>query len=335
MWPEPPEITRIKFIQTMASERDILRENTFQEDLLIFLTGRRPPVWHLYQPVAIAVSNDGNRVYVSDYVQRLIYIFDLQEKRVRFIGKEEPIGRPFGIALDSEENIYITDQEGRMVQVFDRAGHPLRSFGNQVLGRPSGIAIDQKRGKIYVADSAWDKNQQNFVKVFDMQGQFLGNVGEGKEGEGYKYFPTYLALDREGNLYVTDTMNARVLVFDSQGSYVRQFGQRGNAWGDFDKPKGIALDTFGNVYVVDSGWSNVQIFNQKGDVLLFFGGRSRYPGFMQNPTGIAIDRNNRIYVADTFNFRVNVYQLVNTSEEDSYLTLPGGGGEKEVRQENK
>jgi hypothetical protein len=46
---------------------------------------------------------------------------------------------------------------------------------------------------------------------------------------------------------------------------------------------------------------------------------------MQNPTGIAIDRNNRIYVADTFNFRVNVYQLVNTTAEDSNLTPPDAG----------
>jgi len=113
-------------------------------------------------------------------------------------------------------------------------------------------------------------------------------------------------------------MNARVQQFDPDGSYMQTFGRRGDAWGMFDKPKGVALDSFGNLYVVDSGWSNVQIFNSKGEVLLFFGGRGPVPGMLKNPTAIAIDPSNRIYVADFINHRVNVYQLVNTSVEDSF-----------------
>ena len=325
MWPEPPEVARVKFIQTVASERDLGRETTFGEDLLSILLGQKPPVWHLYEPVAIAVSDDSSRLYVSDFGQRLIYVFDLKEKKVKVIGEEQAVGRPFGIALDGEENVYVADQQGKIVRVFDRAARPLRTIGDGNLMRPTGIAIDRQRGRIYVADSAWDKDHQNFVKIFDMQGRFLGNVGEGKDGGDYRYFPTYLAVDGDGNLYITDTMNARVIVFDPQGNYLKKFGQAGDSWGSFSKPKGVALDTFGNVYVVDSAWSNAQIFNRRGEILLFFGGRSRYPGLMQNPTGIAIDRNNRIYVADTFNFRVNVYQLVNTTTEDSNLTPPDAG----------
>ena len=81
----------------------------------------------------------------------------------------------------------------------------------------------------------------------------------------------------------------------------------------------MGFDTFGNIYAVDSGWSNVQIFNEKGQVLMFFGGRGTYPGLMQNPGVLTIDKKNRIYVGDVLNHRVNVYQLVNTTAEDSVV----------------
>jgi hypothetical protein len=91
----------------------------------------------------------------------------------------------------------------------------------------------------------------------------------------------------------------------------------------FERPKGVAFDSFGNLYVVDSAWSNVQIFNSRGEVLLYFGARGAIPGMLFNPTAIVIDQRNRIYVADYLNHRVNVYQLVNTRAEDSFLETIG------------
>jgi len=110
---------------------------------------------------------------------------------------------------------------------------------------------------------------------------------------------------------------------------VRTVGRHGDRPGSFGRPKGVAIDAFGNLYVVDSEWANVQIFNRKGQLLLFFGGRGRYPGLLNNPTGIAIDKNNRIYVADTLNYRLNVYQLVNTTAKDSMEPRPVAGEEAE------
>ena len=78
---------------------------------------------------------------------------------------------------------------------------------------------------------------------------------------------------------------------------------------------------------MDSAWSNVQIFNARAEVLMFFGGRGSYPGLLTNPTDIAIDPQNRIYVADHLSHRINVYQLVNTSAEDSYPEIAGAKGQ--------
>ena len=322
VWPAPPLTTRIEFVRSLFSDKDLGRDATFEEKVLEFLAGKKPPANRIVEPLGIAVSDDGDRLYVSDYTQLSVFVFDFAAKTFDTIGKDG-LGRPMGVALDDEENVYVAEQEKKGVSVFSRSGESLRFITDPSIEKPGGIAIDRQRKKIYVVDTAHTKSAAHTVKIFDLQGRLIGELGHGKgSAEGQFLFPTYASVDKQGNVYITDTLNSRVQVFDAEGKYVKRFGERGNSWGMFDKPKGVATDTFGNVYIVDSGWSNVQIFNQKGQVLLFFGGRGPYPGMLQNPSPIAIDGKNRIYVGDYLNHRVEVYQLVNTSADDSFLTPP-------------
>ena len=314
-------------MRSLYSEEDIGRDATFNEKLVEFIAGKKPPANRIAEPMGLAVSDDGHRLYVSDYAQLAVFVFDFASKKFTKIGKEAPLARPMGIALDADENLYVAEQEKKGISVFNRQGELLRFITDPSIEKPAGVAIDRQRGRIYLADSAHTKSEAHTVKIFDLSGQLTGRLGKGKgAGAGQFQFPTYVAVDKQGNVYVTDTLNSRVQVFDADGQYLKRFGERGNSWGMFDKPKGVATDTFGNVYVVDSGWSNVQIFNQKGQVLLFFGGRGPIPGMLQNPSPIAIDGNNRIYVGDYLNHRVGVYQLKNTTVDDSALALPAQAG---------
>jgi DNA-binding beta-propeller fold protein YncE len=305
MWPEPPLKTRIKFLGNLASEHDLKSGLTWKEDLLQFLAGGPPPVAQLVNPMGIAISADGQRVYVTDLPQARVFIFNLADKSLTYWSREETkVTAPMSVALDAEENVYVVDTRENVVRVLDRQGHPLRTLAHPAFQRITGIAIDQKRGRVYVSDTCHQDLTEHKVRVFDATGQFIKDIGKGKGfDEGYLLFPTYLAVDDDGYLYVADTMNARVQVFDPEsGSVVRIFGERGNRFGEFERPKGVALDAFGNLYVVDSGWG-------------------RYPGLLNNPSAIAIDKNNRIYVADTQNFRLNIYQLVNTTADDALMTV--------------
>ncbi len=331
VWPPPPLKPRIEFVRSIISDQDLNRDTTFSEKLLAFLAGEKPLPNRIVEPMGVALSDDGQRLYVSDYAQLAVFVFDFSAGSFTKIGEQERLARPVGVALDAQENLYVVEQLKKGVAVFDRQAKKIRFITHPSLERPAGIAIDRERRRIYVADSGHTKSAEHTVKVMDMEGNLLAKIGDQKgDATGHFLFPTYLALDAQGNLYVTDTLNSRVQVFDPDGHFLKQFGERGNAWGMFDKPKGVALDSFGNVYVADSGWSNVQIFNQKGQVLLFFGGRGPIPGMLKNPTAIAIDRNNRIYVADYLNHRVEVYQLVNTTAEDSFINpvaeAKGGDG---------
>jgi len=320
VWPGPPLPARIKFVRSIVSDEDLGRDTTFSDNLIEFLAGGKPPPNRIGQPTGIAVSEDGNRVYVADNLQNSVFIFDFEKKA---FGKIDGISQPVGVALDADEILYVAAAPVRMIVKYDRNGKRLGEITDPSIERPTGIAIDKENKRLYVVDTVTSKTAEASVKIFDLNGKMTGQIRKEPNGPGGPLiFPTYITLDAKNNLYVTDTFNGRVEMFDSSGKFQKSFGQLGDAWGNFDKPKGVATDSFGNLYVVDTGWSNVQIFNPNGQVLLFFGGRGSTPGFLGNPTSIAIDKRNRIYVGDYFNHRVEVYDLVNTTAADSYIKPP-------------
>jgi len=322
-WPAPPDTTRIEFVRTISSDKDLVDDTTFSQEVIGFLSGSKPPPNNLLEPMGLAVSDDGQVLYVADTSAQAVFVFDFGQKKFSRI---EGLVHPLGLALDAQQNLYVVDQATKQVKVFDPAGKELRSFTDKSVVRPTGIAIDRQRGKVYVVDTATKTSEQHNVKIFSPDGKLLGHIGVGQGNiPGAFLFATYIALDADGNVYVTDTINCRVQVFDPNGKYVRTVGENGDVPGKFTRPKGLAVDSLGNLYVADSGWSNVQIFNRQGQILMFFGGRGPMPGLMRNPTAVAIDKNNRIYVGDYINHRVDVYQLVNTTVADTV-----GGGPMEA-----
>ncbi len=315
VWPAPPEKTRIEFVRSISSQKDVNEDTTFTQTVVNFLAGIKPPPDALTEPMGVAVSDDGNVVYVSDTGQSAIFVFDFGKKKFH---KIEGVIGPMGLALDSEQNLYVVEQAKKGVTVFNPQDKQVRFLTDKSIERPTGLALDRDRKRIYLADTAHTKSKEHTIKILSLDGKLIGKIGKGKgNAPGSFLFPTYLTLDREGDLYVTDSLNCRVQEFDPNAKYVRSFGERGDAWGQFTRPKGVALDSFGNVYVADSGWSNVQIFSPNGQVLLFFGGRGPLPGMLKNPTAVAIDAANHIYVGDFLNHRVEEYRLVNTTAADS------------------
>lgn len=320
VWPPPPLTERIRFVRNIVSEEDLKRDTTFSQSLVAFLTGERIPEGRIAEPMGLAVSDDGDRLYVADPLQHVVFVFDFKRKS---LGKIQDVVAPAGIALDAQENLYVADTLRKSIMVFGPDGKSIREITDVEIDRPVGLAIDKVRKKIYLVDTGSRESKHQNVKIYDLEGRRIGAIGAAPGGGfGEFRYPTYVHVDREGNVYVSDTINGRVQKFDADGRFITLFGQPGTAWGEFDKPKGLAVDSFGNLYVVDSGWSNVQIFNPKGQILLFFGGRGPVPGMMKNPISVAIDRNNRIYVGDYLNHRIGVYELVNTTAADSFIKAP-------------
>jgi DNA-binding beta-propeller fold protein YncE len=261
----------------------------------------------------------------------------------------EPLIKPFGIALDENDNLCLTDTGANAVCYYDRAKKRFQRWDKVgQLRFVCPVAVARENGTFYVADTGLGRvivfndagkllfeitnhlarpsgltllpdqilvadAQRHCVVVFDRQGRYRSEFGRRGTGEGQFNFPTHAAADGRGDLLVTDSMNHRVQVVDAQGQFKGQLGSLGDGPGHFSRPKGVAVDSFGHIYVVDALFDNVQVFDASGRLLLSLGETGGGPGEFWLPNGIAISRNNEIFVTDCYNHRLQVFKYVGPS----------------------
>jgi DNA-binding beta-propeller fold protein YncE len=319
VWPEPPDTPRIRFVQSFRSGDDLDRSTMAELGRTLRGGGSRVGI---ASPMGLAISADGQRLYIADLRVNKVLVADFKEKRLSEFAPDTGFNLPFNVALDAQENVYISESGARRVAVYSKDGRRLRTFGQELV-RPTGLALDQERKLVYVADTAGAESESHKVQVYTLDGRLVREIGQRGASEGEFNFPSYLALDKAGNLYVSDALNFRIQQFDPEGKFVRSFGEAGDTPGTFSRLKGIALDSFGNVYVAEGEHSAVQIFSPSPgfQLLMYFGGKANMIEYMDLVAPIAIDpQTNRIYVGNNENARINVYELINTSAAGSTQT---------------
>jgi hypothetical protein len=134
---------------------------------------------------------------------------------------------PQCVAVDAQDNIYVTDSDAGEIFVFEPNGKYMRTIGKLEGGegyfkRPTGIAVDSPAQRIYVTDTLRDE-----VFILDMQGNILQTFGKSGQANGEFNLPTELKLDGP-NLLVVDAMNFRVQVFDRSGTFQYAIGKIGD-----------------------------------------------------------------------------------------------------------
>lgn len=306
VWPPPPEKGRIKILKVINGPSDVIEASQgIAKKIFEYVTGNEEEYVNFFTPQCIAADGNG-LLYVADPSIGIVHKYSLAAKEVQYIVQagEKKLAAPVGVALDKDNNLYVSDAQQATIFKYSRSGEFLRELdGKGNLRRPAGIAIKSNGDKV-VADALADK-----VFIFDKDDNLRGELTGVDFKEKFNR-PTYVAVDRLDNVYVTDTMNFTVRVFDAMGRFLRNQGQIGDAPGSFARPKGVATDSDNNLYVVDSIFGNFQIFDQKGRLLLYLGQEGALPGDFMLPSGIFIDRNDRIYISDTFNHRIQVYQYL-------------------------
>ena len=311
-WPAAPDPARIRFVRSISTGADVETSGfqAFQRSLL----GTRPVSFQ--QPSALALTPDGQRLYVTDQTLGQVLWFDFKLGEAKAFAPATGFSQPMGVALDGAGNVYVSEPPRRRVRVFSPEGQILREFGGEA-ERPTGLAVDARRQLVYLADSSFQASQNHRILVYSQQGKLLRTIGARGSAPGQFNFPAYLALDPQGNLYVSDVLNFRIQVFDPEGNLIRFFGEAGETIGTFARPKGVAVDRRGITYVVDTDNASVQLFDDKNRLLMYFGGRADLLEYFSQPGPIAIDQAGRlIYVGDqSVNFpRINVYEFLEAAE---------------------
>ncbi len=286
-------------------------------------------------PIGIALNRD-DVVMVTDFTNARVQSFSTEGK---FLSAFSVAPFPGGIALDKDGNVYVAHsgippsrfdepRKRDKIAVHEPTGKLLREWGRFGTGdgefdMPGGIVIRDDR--VYVADQC---NRR--IQVFDRQGKFLtkwgrkgfepGEFGGNPHPKAFFAGPTFLACDRQGNIYTTEAPLCRVQKFTPDGSFLLTWGGNEIAPGKFGGyftafgqgnmrgPTGICFDAQGRLWANSIG-GRIQQFSDSGEYLSGFGEEGAKPGQFYAPHGLAIDSRGCLYIVDAFNHRIQKFDV--------------------------
>ena len=273
----------------------------------------------------------------------------LPPPEVEVLGSQlESLRAPARLAVDSGDNVYVTDPtrgsivimdvQGRVIEVRSEMGVPLAlavdDFGNTYVS-------DDATGRVDIYDEQWNHSgtlgvgagefqgatdiaidpdpgfgevfvadgKADLIKVYDPIGLPLRSFGGSGSGPGEFDFPSAVWVSPYGEVFVGDQNNDRVQVFDRQGAFLRCFGAQGGGDRNFGRIQGLWGDSIGRIYVADAFQSHVKVFDGAGAELAVIGGIGDHPGQFRTPFGLVIDGHNRLFVSSVNSGRLEVFGL--------------------------
>jgi YD repeat-containing protein len=217
---------------------------------------------------------------------------------------------------------------------------------------PYGVAVDAA-GNVYIAEYSY---YYNVIRKIDSKGAVTVVAGtsgrsgsfSGDGGPATKaslYFPTGVAIDSAGNIFIADTYNHRIRRVDTNGiiTTIAGIGGVGPYGGGYsgdggpaieaklNNPEGVAVDSAGNVYIADVGNNRIRQVNSSGIITTVAGnGQAGFSGdkgaatnaSLYYPNGVTVDSAGNIYISDSFNYRI---RKVDTS---GVITTAAGNGQR-------
>ena len=197
------------------------------------------------------------------------------------------------------------------------------------------VSVARGEGDLmYVVSRAYDyRSDSKRITVCTVGEDYIGEIGNAgrlggemmdsgeSDAPGSMVWPTSVALDKAGNVYVSDEWLNRIAMFSSDGEWLGAWGTQGDADGEVDQPAGIAFDSEDNLYVVDTGNNRIQKFTKDGQFLAKWGQQGSGDGEFDMPWGIGLDADNNVYIADWRNDRIQKF-----APDGSFLMAFGESG---------
>ena len=225
-----------------------------------------------------------------------------------------------GVAVNSEDHIFVFHRGKHPLLEFDSEGKFIRSIADDLFVTPHGLRIDKY-------DNLWTTDVGSHVvlkfnKNLELQ-LVLGKWNTaGEETKVYGLFahlfnkPTDVGFDSKDNIYITDGYgNSRVMKFDRGGVFVKSWGTKGDSVGQFNIPHTIIVDKDDLLYVGDRQNQRIQIFNTDGKFI-------RAWNNIGYPYGL-VQYNKRFYMTDAVAGRV-----IELSNEGKITGTYGGTGKR-------
>jgi len=227
---------------------------------------------------------------------------------------EGQFGSPFCVAINDDDDMYITDGANSCYYVYNKSLKFLRRFGKNGhatgdFKEPRGIAFNSKR-QFGIIDAGMPTYR---FQIFSPDGgavvKEVGMMAGLKGGPKWKMrAPSGIAFTREDEIVVADTKHHRIEVFDIEGNFVREFGTQGDGICQLDRPQSVAVNSLNHIIVSDTDNHRIQVFEGDGSFLLTFGKFGSGDGQFSRPSGVCVDEDDNVIVADTENHRIQIFK---------------------------
>jgi uncharacterized repeat protein (TIGR01451 family) len=218
---------------------------------------------------------------------------------------------------------------------------------------PEGVAADVS-GNLYIADS--DNNVVRQVSATGVITTVAGNGTGGYSGDGGPaasaelHYPSGVAVDESGNLYIADYDNERIRKVNAATGVITTVAGNGKAGysgdggpatsGELHLPYGVAVDGSGNLYIADIDNERIREVSATTGVITTVAGDGTkgYSGDggpatsaeLSSPKGVAVDASGNLYIADTVNERIREVSattgVISTVAGDGTYGYTGDGG---------
>ncbi len=255
--------------------------------------------------------------------------------------------KPDGIAVGRDGLVYVFDTNYARVQKYTRDGLFITTWGKEGLGDGefgicagcnlrNGIALDDN-GNVYVTDTI-----NHRIQKFTRDGTFITkwgkNNGDGTSGteNGAFNYPSDIAVDGSGYVYVTDYFNHRVQKFTATGNFVKKWGKNqgdgsyGTGENEFVQPSSVTVDPGGFVLVADEINDRIQKFTSEGTFILMWDNAHPNGAQLNRPRDLTTDADGNIYVTNigSTNSPSNKIHKINQNGQllESWDTVPFASG---------
>ena len=239
---------------------------------------------NLNRPYGVNVDINTKLIYVADYGNHRIMVFDSEGNFVRKFGGygsgDTQLNSPYGVALSHDcTEVYVSDTFNHRIVVYSPTGE--------------------------------------YIRKFPLEG---GSTAAEIAG----CLPVCLWASKDNKLYISDNGNHRILVYNSSGVYMFKFGSFGISDRQFNRPYAIGgLETdpsiigegdddavFCSILVADYANHRICVFDSEGNLKFNIGGYGAGNGQLNSPFGFACGNGN-VYVTDTYNHRISVFSASN------------------------